>query len=184
MKTGSTMRSLFLLGLAASQVCVSQGTISEVTGLQGDEDDAKNGLRASGKNNDERTFKRQSVIRRLYGPENGEVRKHVRLLEEKSERSRTGFLGDSDHEVPYKNHPYQKTYDRRRRERRRAQNTEYVSSVEEGVIKTEATDGIDTDGTDLYKPLRIRFETQALDDTRNAQNAAKIDFIKTQILPK
>jgi len=42
MKTGSTMRSLFLLGLAASQVCVSQGTISEVTGLQGDEDDAKN----------------------------------------------------------------------------------------------------------------------------------------------
>ena len=134
----------------------------------------------------EREFKRQSVIRRLYGPENGEVRKHVRLLEEKVERSRTGFMGDPDHEVPYKNHPYQKTYDRRRRERqRRLQETEFVEGViDTDGVTTTTTEESDTGGTDLYKPLRIIFETQALDDTRNAENAAKIDFIKTKILPK
>ena len=126
------------------------------------------------------------MIRRLYGPENGEVRKHVRLLEENSERSRTGFLADPDHVVPYENHPYQKTYEKRRRERqRRLQETEFV----EGVIDTDgvtatAVDESTPEGTDLYKPLRIYFETQALDDTRNAENAAKIDFIKTQILPR
>jgi hypothetical protein len=59
------------------------------------------GLRQSSK-------ERQHVIRRLYGPDNASVRKHVRLLEEKSERSQTGFLGDPNHKVPYENHPYER----------------------------------------------------------------------------
>jgi len=158
--------------------------------------------------NDNDEYKRQSVIRRLYGPENGEVRKHVRLLEENLERSRTGFMGNPDHEVPYENHPYQRTFDdRRRREsetehelERQLQNEQTVVE-EQGVVNantntattttTNNGDGTTADATssgssgeDLYKPLRIKFETQALDDTRDAGNAAKIDFIKTQILPK
>ena len=179
------MKSLFLLGLAASQACVGQATISDSGGLRAS--------KVNDNDNDEREFKRQSVIRRLYGPDNGEVRKHVRLLEERSERSQTGFLGDSYHEVPYENHPYQATYDRRKRERQRnLQASEWVDSVEEGTITTvdttTTTTNVETGNTqqraDPYKPLRIVFETQALDDTRNAENAAKIDFIKTQILPK
>lgn len=171
MMTRSAVRSLLLLGLAASQVCGCQATISDTNNLRvGRSRERKSN---AGEN------KRQSVIRRLYGPENGEVRKHLRLIEEKSQRSRTGFLGDPDHEVPYENHPYQKTYDRRRRERQRS--LQGADFVEEGVVNT---DGVTTPVIDLYKPLRIKFETQALDDVRNAENAAKIDFIKTQILPK
>jgi len=177
----SMIRSLFLIGLAASQ-CVCEGKTPDTSGLRSNlssrssKDD--NRYRTDTRDSDARESRRQSVIQRLYGPENGEVRKHVRLLEEKGERSRTGFLVDPDHIVPYENHPYQKTYDKRRRERQRSlQNTEFV----EGVIDT---DGVVTTVEDPYKPLRIYFETQALDDTRNAANAAKIDFIKTQILPR
>jgi hypothetical protein len=181
MMTRSTIGSLILLGLAASQVYVCQATISDITSLRAGGSNEKKGQRASDGDNDEREFKRQSVIRRLYGSENGEVRKHVRLLEEENERSRTGFMGDPYHEVPYENHPYQKTYDRRRHERQRhLQDTEFA----EGVINTDGVTTTTTGGTDLFKPLRIRFETQALDDTRDAQNAAKIDFIKTKILPE
>jgi len=138
----------------------------------------------------------QSVVRRIYGPKNGVVRKHIRLVEEKSERSRTGFMGDENHEVPYDNHPYQETYNRRRREQRRQrrlQDKEVVAVVDEEDVDENTMYTIDTTvgdssaserGEDLYKPLRILFDTQALDDTRNAENAAKIDFIKTQILPK
>lgn len=170
------MASLLLLGLTVNQLCLCHVSSSETSGL-----------RAGLKDNAEREFKRKSVIRRLYGSENGEVRKHVRLLEEKSERSRTGFMGDPDHQVPYENHPYQKTYDRRRREReRKLQDTEYIQStvVEEGAINTARNTTTTTTTDDLYKPLRIRFETQALDATRDATNAAKIDFFKTQIFPQ
>lgn len=149
----------------------------------------------------EERYHNQSVIQRIYGPKNGEVRKHIRLVEEKSERSRTGFMGDENHEVPYDNHPYQETYNRRRRERerererrqRRLQNEEVVVMVDEEDVDENTISTVDTTvgdgsviegGEDLYKPLRILFDTQALDDTRNAENAAKIDFIKTQILPK
>ena len=104
---------------------------------------------------------RQHVIRRLYGPENASVRKHVRLLEEKSDRSQTGFLGDPNHKVPYENHPY---------ERRSLQD----NTTEPTYIEPVASN---------YKPMRIRFETAALDSRRDSDNAAKIDFIKNKILP-
>jgi hypothetical protein len=112
--------------------------------------------------------KRRSVIRRQYGPENGAVRKEVRLLEERSQRSQTGFLGDPSHEVPYENHPYDKN-------RRRNLQSDNVTATD------SSTGG---GGADAYRPLRIRFETQALDDLRTADNAAKIDFIETEVLPK
>jgi leishmanolysin-like peptidase len=190
--TRSTTISLLSLAINISLIiCLCQANKSD-------------GLRAAATNNNnlindkqEKKRHRKSVIRELYGPDNGEVRKHVRSLEEKLERSRTGFMGDLDHEIPYENHPFQETYNRRRRERQ-LQNEDLYAAVEEEEGVVVAVDEIDTavvddgsvneggaggGGGDLYKPLRIRFETQALDDTRNADNAAKIDFIKTQILP-
>jgi hypothetical protein len=113
-------------------------------------------------NQQSKNNQRQHVIRRVYGPENASVRKHVRLLEEKSERSQTGFLGDPNHIVPYENHPY---------ERRRLQDN-----------ATEPTNTAEATPTN-YKPMRIRFETAALDSRRDSDNAAKIDFIKNKILP-
>ena len=100
---------------------------------------------------------RQSVIRRLYGPDNAHVRKNVRLLEEKPERSRTGFLGDPNHKVPYVNHPYDKSNNRD--------------------LQAASLNG-------NFQPMRIHFETGALDDRRDQNNGFKIDFIKNEILPK
>ena len=125
--------------------------------------------------------RQQSVTRRLYGPENGEVRKHVRLLEEKSDRSQTGFLGDPNHKVPYDNHPYDLDNpnsipnQRLRRQQRQLEDA--------GGGAASDTTNTNIDARDVYKPMRIQFETQALDNTRSEENAAKIDFIKTKVLP-
>lgn len=121
--------------------------------------------------------KRKSVVRRLYGPENGQVRKHVRLLEEKSQRSQTGFLGDPNHKVPYQNHPYDPespTYVGKRRQRN------LQNETDDSDYNMDLTSD---SNKDLYKPLRIKFHTQALDEKRTEQTAAKIDFIKTEVLP-
>jgi hypothetical protein len=106
---------------------------------------------------------KESVIRRLYGPDNAHVRKNVRLLEEKSERSRTGFLGDPNHKVPYENHPYDKSWER---------DLQDTGTAEVRVASSNV------------QPMRIRFETGALDNRRDSSNAAKIDFIKNEILPR
>ena len=105
----------------------------------------------------EKKKERVNVIRAVYGPENGKVRKEVSLVEERSERSRTGILGNSSHIVPYENHPY----DKASRKNRRLQEVK-----------------------DLYKPIRIQFTTNALDGERTAQNGPQIDFIKSKILPR
>ena len=126
--------------------------------------------------------RQQSVTRRLYGPENGEVRKHVRLLEEKSDRSKTGFLGDPNHKVPYENHPYDLDNPNSiPNQRRRRQQRQLEDAGGAGVPSDTTNTNIDA--RDVYKPMRIQFETQALDNTRSEENAAKIDFIKTKVLP-
>lgn len=115
------------------------------------------------KNNKE-AAPRQSVIRRIYGTENGHVRRNVREIEERPERSRTGLPGDPNHRVPYENHPYNKTFSRK--------------------LQDEGTSTAASSSDSLFKPMRIQFFTEALDDRRTAENAAKIDFIKREILPR
>lgn len=108
---------------------------------------------------------RQHVIRRLYGPENAHVRRNVRELEERPERSRTGFLGDPNHKVPYENHPYDKS-----------------RKLQDDGTTTNTTSTTMSEGS--FKPMRIKFFTEALDSLRTADNAAKIDFIESEILPR
>ena len=114
-------------------------------------------LRASMISNNMPEQQRQSVIRRLYGPENAHVRRNVRELEERPQRSKTGLLGDPNHKVPYHNHPYDKSNPNRQ---------------------------LEEVGTDLFQPMRIVFHTEALEDLRTAENAAKIDFLTSEILPR
>jgi Leishmanolysin len=85
------------------------------------------------------------------------IRRELREVEEKSQRSQTGFNADPDFFVPYENHPWD------------AKNRDLQEGTETG---------------SSFKPMRIRFETKALDDMRDASNAAKIDFIKNEILPR
>jgi leishmanolysin len=104
------------------------------------------------------TGNREHIIRRLYGEENALVRKAISELEERMERYQTGFNVDPNHRVDYKHHPYDPEV------RRRLQNNNATADS-------------------LFKPIRIKFETKALDDIRDSSNAAKIDWYKTQILP-
>lgn len=101
-------------------------------------------------------FRRQSVVRRLYGPENAHVRRNVREVEERPQRSKTGLLGDPTHRVPYENHPYDKSNHQRNLQ----------------------------EAEDIFRPMRIKFFTEELDSLRTAENAAKIDFIESEILPR
>ena len=110
---------------------------------------------------------REHVIRRLYGDDNTIVRKTMNEIELRMSRYTTGYNVDPSHIVPYENHPY----DRESRRRRRLD--------EEGDV-ANSTLAPTTSAT--YKPMRIRFETKALDDIRDSSNAAKIDWFKTEIL--
>ena len=99
------------------------------------------------------SYPRQNVIRRIYH-DNPQVRKNVREVEERSERSRTGFLGDPNHNVPYENHPYDPEV-RRRMQLSNSTSAEFALGN--------------------YRRMRIMFETYALDARRDANNAAKIN---------
>eukprot|EP00547_Thalassionema_nitzschioides_P005367 CAMPEP_0194199872 /NCGR_PEP_ID=MMETSP0156-20130528/720_1 /TAXON_ID=33649 /ORGANISM="Thalassionema nitzschioides, Strain L26-B" /LENGTH=560 /DNA_ID=CAMNT_0038924817 /DNA_START=59 /DNA_END=1738 /DNA_ORIENTATION=+ len=103
----------------------------------------------------EKASERQHVIKRVYGPNNAITRKNIAEVEERMERYRTG-LNKHNHELEYETHPFDKT--RKNRELK------------------------ETD--DIFQPIRIKFETMALDSQRNLDNAAQIDFIKNEILPK
>lgn len=97
---------------------------------------------------------RQHVIHRVYGPDNAIVRKNIAAVEERMERSRTG-LNNPDHIIEYRNHPFDK-----------------------------AKRGLQTTQASTFEPIRIYYETEALDNIRDGSNAAKIDFIKREILPR
>jgi hypothetical protein len=88
------------------------------------------------------------------------VRQAINEVEERMERSSTGVNGDPNHIVPYENHPYDKN------NRRQLQ------------------DATATNTTDKFQPMRIVFETKALDAMRNGNNAAKIDWFENVVLPK
>jgi hypothetical protein len=110
-------------------------------------------------NRQQQHFYRQHVVRRLYGGESSLVRKTMNEIELRMSRYTTGFNGDPNHIVPYENHPFDPEF-RRRLEETNTTETEVAS----------------------FKPIRIRFETKALDDIRDSSNAAKIDWFKTEIL--
>ena len=118
---------------------------------------------------------RQHVVRRLYGPENAHVRRNLQEIEDKSTYRTTGILGDPSHYVPYENHPYERTQKSKSTQQRR-------SLDEDGDVTGE--ESAPSDLSENYKPMRIRFETKALDDRRDSSNAAQIDFIKNEVLPR
>jgi len=101
----------------------------------------------------------QHVINRLYGPDNASVRKNIAEVEERMERSRTGLTSNPEHVIDYQDHPFDPSISNH--DRRKLQSNE-----------------------NTFQPLRIAFITSALDDQRNGTNAAAIDFIKDNILPR
>ena len=105
-------------------------------------------------------------FRQLNTPEAVALRKEILAIEERIERSQTGLNTHPNHKVPYENHPWNSERRYRRLQDNGDGNTQEVSNGE------------------LFKPMRIKFETKALDDTRDSNNAAKIDFLKNEVLPR
>jgi hypothetical protein len=88
------------------------------------------------------------------------VRQAISDVEERMDRYRTGVNGDPNHIVPYENHPYDKTNNRRQ--------------LQDATNATE----------NKFQPMRIVFETKALDDIRDSTNAAKIAWFEAEVLPR
>jgi hypothetical protein len=115
--------------------------------------------------------RRQHVIERVYGPGNAVTRKNIAEVEERMERSRTGLI-NPDHVIEYENHPFEQQAIHSRRGDQR-----FLQSSTTGDTSSSSSSAV-------FKPLRIYFSTDALDNMRDASNAAKIDFIKREILPR
>jgi Leishmanolysin len=105
---------------------------------------------------------RKHIIHRIYGPDNALTRKHIRDVEERMERSKSG-ISNPNHKLNYENHPY-----------------ESRNQIQRSIQSSESSHS----SSSSFKPIRIHFETGALDNMRDSSNAAKIDFVKGEILPK
>lgn len=104
---------------------------------------------------------RTNVFRRIYGPENASVRAEIHRLEtESTHYRRTGVLSDPTHEVPYDLN---------------------IHPLHHGRNLAAATE---TERKSYFEPMRIRFDTNALDSLRSEANGPKIDFVKNQVLPR
>jgi hypothetical protein len=110
----------------------------------------------------QKTAGRKHIIHRIYGPDNALPRKYIREVEERMERSKTG-LPNPYHKLNYENHPY----DSNNQILRKIQSSESIISE-----------------SSSFRPIRIHFETGSLDNLRDSKNAAKIDFVKAEILPR
>jgi Leishmanolysin len=106
-------------------------------------------------------YHRQHVIRNVYDTP---ARTEIRQLEERMYKYQTGWNADPDHFVPYENHPYDNRLGRRLAEGGNNANTNSTTTA--------------------FAPMRIAFYTKALDDIRDETNAAKIDWYKSQVMPK
>jgi hypothetical protein len=97
-------------------------------------------------------------------------------------RYQTGIPGDLDHEVPYQNHPYARTW-RWRRGLQQNSSSASDTSTGDGNAATNATETTADGSPDLFQPMRIKYFTEALDAIRDDTNGAKIDWYINTVLP-
>jgi len=125
----------------------------------------------------------QHVFRRLFSEENALVRDEIEILERNStDYWKTGIRANPEFKVGYVNHPFD-LMEQERQRRKRHLNDAFPHLSSEEVEMIANRDLQNSTNTTLYKPLRISFRTNALDNMRTSENAAKIDFIKNKILP-
>ena len=94
----------------------------------------------------------------------------------------TGLHANLNHCLDYKNHPFDLMEEEQIRWRRRLESVTNKSAEE---IEHEIDQNLQVVANNLiFKPMRILFETMALDSVRMQTNGAQIDFIKNKILPR
>lgn len=114
--------------------------------------------------NNHEVSQRMHVIERVHGIHAAAVRDEIDRIENRMPRYQTG-IPPVEHIVPYDSHPYDEKH-------RTLQTNNNTSSS-----NATASDS-------KFKPIRISFYTGALDNAKTSQNSAKIEWIKTVILPK
>jgi len=127
--------------------------------------------------------RRRHPIHRIYR-ENAHIRRRVEELENSLPYFQTGIRGDPSHFVNYRNHPF----DRMRREREaRAERDERLGDEvgnhenDHREVKEEGSPPVDEDP---FRPIRIHFDTSALDSELSDGTEMKINFVKNVILPR
>lgn len=128
------------------------------------------------------------------------VRRNKNVIENFSERSQTGFVDPKRFDlVQYDDsHPMKRWADRHRRlvhqhngDLHAAHATAPTLDAEDQSLETDyfdrelssSTNSTSTSSS-MFQPLRITFNTDALDAQDDGTNTAKINFIKTQLLPR
>ena len=128
----------------------------------------KESLRGGGLSNEKSQSHRQvQSVRQSDSSEAASIRAALREIEERQQRSQTGFHADPEHWLSYQNHPFDKSDSGNKDSDSSHRNLQEV-----------------TDNGGIFRPMRIRFETGALDSLRDDTNFQKIDFIKNEILPR
>ncbi len=127
---------------------------------------------------------RQHPIRRIYGEDNRGVRDEVHRLEQESTNYwKIGVRENPDFKVEYENHPFQLMEEERQRRRRKLSGSGLTEEQLELEISRDLQASTLTNST-RWRPMRIKFDTAALDLQRNSLNGQQIDFIKNTILPR
>ncbi|KAL3789701.1 hypothetical protein ACHAWO_001049 [Cyclotella atomus] len=106
--------------------------------------------------------------------QNSHIRRTMEDLENEMPYYQTGVRGDPEFRVSYKNHPF----DRLRVER------EAAAGGDEQHRNLQDESETTTEQTNPFKPIRIHFDTSALDAERTSSNGQKVDFVKNIILPR
>lgn len=150
-------------------------------------DDSNNNLDIGIYQSEEPPTRSSHPIHRIY-KQNAHIRRRMEELENSTPYFQTGIRGDPDFTLEYKNHPF----DLMRKERERGfkeggktnnNNNNNSGEQEERTLQDESENSPPPE-QDPFKPIRIHFDTSALDDERTTSNGAKIDFVKNIILPR
>jgi len=108
------------------------------------------------------------TLQKLYGHENSGVRAEINKVERHSTQYwRRGIREDHNFQIKYENHPFERK----------------INSEHDNSNRFLLSEEVTTNGT-IFKPMRIRFYTEALDRQRNENNNKEIDFIESEILPR
>ena len=124
---------------------------------------------------------RRHPIHRIY-QDGASTRRRVEELENTLQYYQTGIRGDPSHKLDYgPNHPF----DIKRKERElklKIENNEQLSQDDERFLQDTTT--TEEGGTNPFKPIRIHFDTSALDSQLSESNSNQINFVKNTILPR
>ena len=126
---------------------------------------------------------RTHPIHKIYR-DNAHIRRRVEELENSSPYFQTGIRGDPSHKLTYMNHPFDlKRKERELKERMLNNNEEHAEKLNEEYRKLQEEQQ-ETETSDPFAPIRIHFDTTALDSELTSDNGSQIDFVKNIILPR